>query len=69
MRRKRETLEPAMTEITIAPDGRVFVFGLSLSVLEICRTLNPHDVQLGRRLERLQGRQPVSPAAEPGGDR
>lgn len=38
-----------MTEITIQPDGRVFVFGASRQVLEALRLLQPRD----RRLTRL----------------
>lgn len=43
------TDQDRMTEITIAPDGRVFVFGLSQPVLQILRELNPAD----RRVRQL----------------
>ena len=62
MSRKRDSLEPATTDITITPDGRVFVFGLSRPVLEICRALNPRDEVLQRRLERLHQHQHESPS-------
>ena len=37
------------TEIHIAPDGRVFVFGLSKQVLEVLSGLCPGDRALQRR--------------------
>lgn len=69
MTRKRDTMEPATTEITITPDGRVFVFGLSRPVLEICCNLNPNDVQLGRRLEQVRRAEPASVCAINGGNK
>ncbi len=45
--------ETSMTEITIADDGRVFVFGLSREVLEVLLELCPHETSLLQRLERL----------------
>jgi hypothetical protein len=63
-----ETMEPATTEITITPDGRVFVFGLSRTVLEICCNLNPHDAQLGRRLAHVRTVEPAPVSAINGGD-
>ena len=35
--------ESRMTEITVQPDGRIFVFGLSREVLAILRDLCPAD--------------------------
>jgi len=43
--------ETAISEITILPDGRVFVLGASHEVLEILEALNPGDAGLKRRLE------------------
>lgn len=43
--------ETAVSEITIQPDGRVFVLGASRQVLEILGVLNPEDVMLQRRLQ------------------
>lgn len=53
MKRTRNQTEPATTEITIAPDGRVFIFGLSRAVLEIAQSLSPNDARLARRLARV----------------
>jgi hypothetical protein len=44
----------ATTDITIAPDGRVFIFGLSADVLEVAAKLNPSDGALQRRLEHMR---------------
>ena len=43
--------ETAMSEITILPDGRVFVLGASLQVLEILEVLSPEDAALKERLK------------------
>ena len=43
--------EQELTEITIYPDGRVYVFGMSVSVLEILNNLQPHDERLRRLLD------------------
>jgi hypothetical protein len=43
--------ETAVSEITILPDGRVFVLGASRQVLAILESLNPDDAALKRRLE------------------
>ena len=69
MARMRDAMDRATTEITITPDGRVFVFGLSRPVLEICCNLNPNDVQLGRRLERVRAAEPASVCSINGGDK
>jgi hypothetical protein len=52
--RQEESLPPATVDITIAPDGRVFVFGLSREVLQVVAGLNPHDQRLSDRLVRLR---------------
>ena len=46
--------ETSITELTIAPDGRVFVFGTSRPVLEVLLALNPHDRRVGRLVEQVQ---------------
>jgi hypothetical protein len=46
--------ETALTEITILPDGRVYVFGMSQPVLEILGGLRPADPRLRRLLERVR---------------
>lgn len=38
--------ETALTEITIQPDGRVYVFGASREVLEVLDLISPHDSRL-----------------------
>jgi hypothetical protein len=43
--------ETQITEITVEPDGRVYVFGTSRRVLEVLEVLRPDD----QRLQRLLG--------------
>src|SRR5258706_7989370 len=38
--------ETEMTEITIQPDGRVYVFGASLPILQILQSLQPNDPRI-----------------------
>ena len=54
--------EKNTTELTIAPDGRVFVFGTSRPILEVLAALQPHDENLQRLLE--QARSVLSPSQE-----
>lgn len=52
--------EKAMTELTIAPDGRVFAFGTSRPILEVLAALQPADKRVKRLLEqarRLESKQ------------
>lgn len=44
--------QTALSEITILPDGRVFVLGASRQVLEILEVLSPEDAALKHRLSR-----------------
>lgn len=53
-RKARESVQEAEVEIHIAPDGRVFVFGLSRSVLEAVACLRPGDEQIERRLQAVR---------------
>jgi len=46
--------ETQVTELTIMPDGRVFVFGTSRQILEILHELDPHDEKLNRVLARAR---------------
>jgi len=46
--------ETHVTEISIGPDGRVYVFGLSRPVLEILATLQPDDAKLARLLKHVR---------------
>lgn len=46
--------ETLTTEITIAPDGRVFVFGTSRPVLELLETLQPGDPRVRLLLEQVR---------------
>jgi hypothetical protein len=59
--------ETSMTEITIQPDGRVYVFGTSRSVLDLLAELNPRSTQLQRLLEVVQRQEENCdmPAADP----
>jgi hypothetical protein len=38
--------ETNLTEITIQPDGRIYVFGASLPVLQILQQLQPRDPRI-----------------------
>jgi hypothetical protein len=46
--------ETSITEITIGPDGRLFVFGLSRPILEMCADLNFTSPDLQQRIACLQ---------------
>ena len=46
--------ETTITEITIEPDGRVYVFGTSRQVLDVLERLCPGDAQLGRLLGQVR---------------
>lgn len=46
--------EAAMTDIRIAPDGRVFVFGTSRPVLEMLSELGWGDAAVAARIQALQ---------------
>ena len=46
--------ETTMTEITILPDGRLYVFGMSRPVLDILRLLETGNPRLERLEEQLQ---------------
>lgn len=45
--------ETMITEITIGPDGRVFVFGLSRGVLDVLAEIFPREPALVERLSYL----------------
>jgi hypothetical protein len=47
--------ETAISDITILPDGRIFVLGASRQVLEILEVLSPEDAGLKQRLKRTGG--------------
>jgi len=51
---QRDSVSAATVDITIAPDGRVWVFGLSKEVLEVVAMLNPRDERLQHRVDRLR---------------
>jgi hypothetical protein len=40
--------ETAITEITIQPDGRIYIFGLSLEVAQVLEGLCPPGHAIGR---------------------
>ena len=46
--------EAAVTDIRIAPDGRVFVFGTSWPVLEMLNDLGWGDTAITARIQALQ---------------
>jgi hypothetical protein len=46
--------ETAMTDITIGPDGRVYIFGASMPVLEVLEAAGLGGENLRRRLDRLR---------------
>ena len=45
--------ETQMSEITIQPDGRVYVFGTSRGLLEVLRELSPADTHLNELLQHV----------------
>ena len=53
--------ECAITEITIQPDGRIYVFGLSVEVADILEALCPAEHPLHRSLSMTQ----LSPTRSP----
>lgn len=55
--------ETQLTEITIRPDGRVYVFGMSRPVLEVLALLPQHDERLSHLCSRLGIGPPPSRAA------
>jgi hypothetical protein len=46
--------ETHVTEITIQPDGRLYVFGTSRQVLELLSELRPGDASLERLLRHVR---------------
>ena len=46
--------ETTITEITIQPDGRIYVFGTSRQVLEVLENLRPDDPRLRLRLGQVR---------------
>ncbi|HTV47446.1 MAG TPA: hypothetical protein VMG59_03275 [Phycisphaerae bacterium] len=46
--------ETTMTEITIQPDGRVYIFGTSRQVLDILVDLDPRSERLRRLLSEVK---------------
>ena len=45
--------ETDITEITIQPDGRVYVFGASRGVLDLLAELCPEDLRLQRLVQAM----------------
>jgi hypothetical protein len=52
--------ETSISEITIQPDGRVYVFGASLPILQILQSLQPNDPRLASIL-RSAAQPPTQP--------
>jgi hypothetical protein len=46
--------ETCITEITIQPDGRIYVFGTSRKVLEVLEVLQPNDPKLNVLLSHVR---------------
>ena len=46
--------ETLISQITIQPDGRVYVFGASRDVLEVLESVNPIDRRVSRLLQRVR---------------
>jgi hypothetical protein len=46
--------ETLISQITIQPDGRVYVFGASREVLEVLEAVNPIDRRVGLLLRRVR---------------
>ena len=59
--------EKNITELTIAPDGRVFVFGTSRPILEVLEPLQPRDKKLQRLLEHVRRLESSSSSQERNG--
>jgi hypothetical protein len=57
-------LETLTTEITIAPDGCVFVFGTSRPVLEVLEKLQPGDARVRLLLEQVRRSEPQTAVVE-----
>ncbi len=55
--------ETTITEITIQPDGRIYVFGTSRQVLEVLEDLGPTDVRLSQLLRHVRAAENTAAAA------
>ena len=53
--------ETAISEITIAADGRIYVFGASFELLELLAVLNDRDVALQQRIVGVQANSGKTP--------
>jgi hypothetical protein len=53
--------ETDLTEITIQPDGRIYVFGTSLPVLQILQSLQPKDPRISAILRQANPIQENAP--------
>jgi hypothetical protein len=52
--------EAMITEITIDPDGRVFVFGTSQPVLEVLQKLQPNEPRVQTLLRQLRNQRQIA---------
>ncbi|HZZ41766.1 MAG TPA: hypothetical protein VFE58_02415 [Tepidisphaeraceae bacterium] len=50
-----------ITEITIQPDGRIYVQGLSRDLIQILATLQPDDPHIQNLLQHLQNLESLPP--------
>jgi hypothetical protein len=46
--------ETATSEITILPDGRIYVFGMSRQVLDVLQSFQPDDARVSKLREHLE---------------
>lgn len=58
--------ESPWTEITIQPDGRVYIFGMSKAVLEVMSGLPTQEPTLSRLLEHIHRQEVSTPAQQLG---
>jgi hypothetical protein len=49
--------DTTITEITIQPDGRVFIFGTSRHVIDMMADLDPRSARLRRLLEEVRAQE------------
>lgn len=60
--------ETSITELTIGPDGRLFLFGASAPVLEAIEATGMGGEALRRRIERLRAVLPAENGVQPTGN-
>ena len=56
--------ETHVTELTIAPDGRIYIFGTSRQILDVVRSLRPSEATAKRLLARVRDVEATQPHNE-----